>query len=81
MWASPTPAPTLTWQPDHGGWRGTSQDREREYHVRAVMSGWWSVTMSADPARRSLIRSREGAMLTAATWETEAVQIKRLSGL
>jgi hypothetical protein len=34
MRAAATPTPTLTWKPIHGGFRGTSGDSLREYHLR-----------------------------------------------
>jgi len=43
MRVAATPASTLTWKPIHGGFRGTSRDGLREYHVQpASIDGWWA---------------------------------------
>jgi hypothetical protein len=64
----------------HGGFRGVSRDREREYFVQPVTldgspCGWWAVTSSAHVTERKLIRSREGAMQLAETWEADPSRI------
>jgi len=60
----------------HGGFRGTSRDRQREYFVEPVVLdgspvGWWAVTSSEHVTERRLVGSAEGAVLVATAWETE----------